>query len=180
MGQITKEMGKRIMKNIAIHTKLMYAFQRIRKVEIRPETGISKMEFFALQAIGGYQQKTGLPGIYVSELARNLRIASSQTSRMLKILEERELIGREIDNRDRRNTYVFLTEQGREVCRETQDSMKCFMKRVLQSMGEDRVEELISLCNELAEVMEREAMKNPGRPDWAADPKQPGKDNGDS
>lgn len=66
------------------------------------------------------------------------------------------------------------------MCRETQDSMKCFMKRVLQSMGEDRVEELISLCNELAEVMEREAMKNPGRPDWAADPKQPGKDNGDS
>ena len=28
--------------------------------------------------------------------------------------------------------------------------MKCFMKRVMQSMGEERVEELISLCNELA------------------------------
>lgn len=145
------------MKSIAIHTRLMYAFQRIRKVEVTPGTGISKMEFFALQAIGGYQQKTGLSGIYVSELAKNLRIASSQTSRMLRGLEERRLIGRQIDDRDRRNTYVFLTEEGRQVCKETQDSMKCFMKRVLQSMGEERVEELISLCNELADVMEQEA-----------------------
>lgn len=150
------------MKNIAIHTRLMYAFQRIRKVEVTPDTGISKMEFFALQAIGGYQQKTGLSGIYVSELAKNLRIASSQTSRMLKSLEERHLIGREVDGRDRRNTYVFLTEEGRKVCRETHDSMKCFMKRVLQSMGEERVEELISLCNELADVMEKEARQDPG------------------
>ncbi len=151
------------MKNIAIHTRLMYAFQRIRKVEVTPETGISKMEFFALQAIGGYQQKTGLSGIYVSELAKTLRIASSQTSRMLKSLEERQLIGRKIDDRDRRNTYVYLTEEGRQVCRETQDSMKRFMKRVLQSMGEERVEELISLCNELADVMEQEAEKPPSR-----------------
>ena len=150
------------MKNIAIHTRLMYAFQRIRKVEVTPETGISKMEFFALQVIGGYQQKTGLYGIYVSELAKTLRIASSQTSRMLRSLEERRLICREVDDRDRRNTYVFLTEEGRQVCRETQVSMKCFMRRVLQSMGEERVEELISLCNELADVMEKEAGQRPG------------------
>lgn len=145
------------MKSIAIHIRLMYAFQRIRKVEIVPETGISKMEFFALQAIGGYQQKTGRSGIYVSELAKHLRIASSQTSRMLKGLEERQLIGRKIDDRDRRNTYVFLTEAGKLMCKETQASMKCYMKRVLKSMGEERVEELISLCNELADVMEKEA-----------------------
>lgn len=145
------------MKNIAIHNRLMYAFQRIRKVNVVPETGISKMEFFALQAIGGYQQQTGLPGIYVSEVAHNLRIASSQTSRMLRSLEERNLIGRQVDDRDRRNTYVFLTEEGKEVCQRTQVFIKSYMERVLKSMGEERVEELIRLCNELADVMEKEA-----------------------
>lgn len=148
------------MKNIAIHNRLMYAFQRIRKVNVVPETGISKMEFFALQAIAGYQQKTGLPGIYVSEMAQNLRIASSQTSRMLRGLEERNLICRKVDDKDRRNTYVFLTEEGKQICQKTQDSIKSYMERVLKSMGEERVEELISLCNELADVMEREAKEH--------------------
>lgn len=148
------------MKNTAVHTRLMYAFQRIRKVDVIPETGISKMEFFALQAIGGYQHKTGLPGIYVSELAHNLKIASSQTSRMLKTLEERELIARKADVRDRRNTCVFLTEKGKQICRETQVSMKRYMERVMQTMGEERVEELIELCNELADVMEQTSFQH--------------------
>lgn len=146
-----------IMKDIAVHTRLMYAFQRIRKVNVMPETEISKMEFFALQAIGGCQQKTGISGIYVSEVAKSLRIASSQTSRMLRGLEERNLIGRKVDDKDRRNTYVFLTEEGKQMCQKIQASLKSYMERVLKSMGEDRVEELISLCNELADVMEREA-----------------------
>ena len=140
------------MKNTAVHTRLMYAFQRIRKVDVIPETGISKMEFFALQAIGGYQHKTGLPGIYVSELAH--------TSRMLKTLEERELIARKADVRDRRNTCVFLTEKGKQICRETQVSMKRYMEQVLQTMGEERVEELIELCNELADVMEQTSFQH--------------------
>lgn len=145
------------MRETEVHSRLMYTFQRIRKVNIMSGARISRMEFFALQVIGGYQQKTGLSGIYVSQLARQLKIASSQTSRMLKGLEERELIGRSTDARDRRNTYVFLTEKGKETCRETQDYLKNYMKRVLQAIGEERVEELISLCSELAEVMEQEA-----------------------
>lgn len=115
------------------------------------------MEFFALQVIEEHQRKTELPGIYVSDLAQSLKIASSQTSRMLKNLEERNLIGRDVDGRDRRNTCVFLTEEGRKTCLETQDYVKSYMNRVFQSMGEERIEELIRLCNELADIMEREA-----------------------
>ena len=151
------ENGDRIMRETEVHSRLMYAFQRIRKVNIMSGAKISRMEFLALQVIGGYQQKTGLSGIYVSELAGQLKIASSQTSRMLKGLEERELIGRSIDARYRRNTCVFLTEKGKEACQETQEYLKNFMERVLQAMGEERVEELVSLCGELAEIMEQEA-----------------------
>ncbi|MCI9173579.1 MAG: winged helix-turn-helix transcriptional regulator [Lachnospiraceae bacterium] len=146
------------MRETEVHSRLMYEFQRIRKVNIMSGAKISRMEFFALQVIGGYQQKTGLSGIYVSELAAQLKIASSQTSRMLKGLEERGLIGRSIDAGDRRNTCVFLTENGRETCRETGDYLKDYMERVLKAMGEERVEELISLCSELAEVMEQESL----------------------
>lgn len=145
------------MEMIGIHKRLMYAFQRIRKVDVAPGTGISRMEFFALQAIGCYQKDTGLPGIYVSELAQNLHIAPSQTSRMLKALEERGLIGRKVDARDRRNTCVSLTEEGQRASQETQCFMEHYMERVLRAMGEERVEGLIALCNELADAMEQEA-----------------------
>lgn len=128
------------MRDKEMQTRLMYAFHRFGKINIMPKTGISKMEFFALQVIDDYQQKTGMPGIYVSDLAQNLKIASSQTSRMLKNLEERNLIGRDVDGRDRRNTCVFLTEGGRQVCLETRDYVTNYMERVFQVMGEERIE----------------------------------------
>ena len=78
---------------------------------------------------------------------------------LLKPLEERKLIARIVDGKDRRNTCVFLTEKGREICKETQTYMKSYMCRVLKSMGEEQIEELIKLCNELADAMEKEANK---------------------
>lgn len=146
-----------IMKDNGVHTRLMYAFHRIQKINFPMGTDISRMEFFALQVINKHQQKTDTQGIYVSELAQNLHIASSQTSRMLKGLEERGLIGRCVDGRDRRNTYVYLTEEGTGICRQAQRNIKNYMNRVKNAMGEERMEELISLCSELADIMEQEA-----------------------
>ncbi len=151
--------GDENMKETIIFTRMMHAFHRIRKVNIVPNTGISKMEFLALQIIDKSKQEKNVSGIYVSELAKGLGIASSQTSRMLKGLEERKLIARIVDGKDRRNTCVFLTEKGREICKETQTYMKSYMCRVLKSMGEEQIEELIKLCNELADAMEKEANK---------------------
>lgn len=145
------------MRENGVHTRLMYAFHRIQKINFPVGMDISKMEFFALQVIGRYQQKMDAQGIYVSELAQSLQIAPSQTSRMLKNLEERNLIGRSIDGRDRRNTYVYLTEEGTEACRQAQSRIKNYMTRVEKSMGEERIEELVKLCNELADIMEQEA-----------------------
>lgn len=141
----------------AMHAELMEAFHRIQKVNISSMMEVSKGEFFALQIIAGYQKKhPEREGIYVSEIAGNLRIASSQTSRMLKNLEERKLIGRSIDTKDRRNTYVFLTENGREVCQRVHEKMNSYFESVLNQMGEERIKELIGLCRELSDVMEKE------------------------
>ncbi|WP_075720443.1 MarR family winged helix-turn-helix transcriptional regulator [Roseburia sp. 499] len=140
-----------------MHTELMEAFHRIQKVNISSMMEVSKGEFLALQIIGVYQKKyPEREGIYVSEIAGNLRIASSQTSRMLKNLEERELIGRSVDTKDRRNTYVFLTENGKEVCQRVHEKMQVYFEGVLNQMGEERMKELIGLCRELSDVMEKE------------------------
>ena len=95
----------------------------------------------------------------MSKIAEKLRIAPSQISRMLKKLEERELIGRSVDTRDRRNTYVFLSENGKEVCRQVQNNMQVYFESVWKSMGEEQIDELIRLCNRLADCMESEVKK---------------------
>lgn len=143
-----------------MHTEWMKSFHRIKKVNIASIMKVSKGDFFALQIIERYQKMNPeKEGIYVSNLAESLKIASSQTSRMLKNLEERNWVGRNVDPKDRRNTYVFLTEEGKEVCRQVEEKMQMYFQGVWNSMGKERVEELILLCNELADVMESELKK---------------------
>lgn len=138
-----------------MHVQLLEAFHRIQRVNFSSMMEVSKGEFFALQIIGTYQERhPQREGIYVSEIAGNLRIAPSQTSRMLKNLEERQLIGRNVDTKDRRNTYVFLTENGKEVCKNVQEKLQNYFTEVWSQMGEERIQELIGLCNELANIME--------------------------
>ncbi|MEG1291791.1 MAG: MarR family transcriptional regulator, partial [Lachnospiraceae bacterium] len=87
-----------------MYSRMMEAFHRIRKVNISTMMEVSQIEFFALQIIYKYQEEhLDREGIYVSDLAEKLKIASSQTSRMLRNLEERQWISRSIDTKDRRN-----------------------------------------------------------------------------
>lgn len=145
----------------ARNIKLIHAFHRIRRVNISTIIEVSQSEFFALRVLYKYQEEhPEKEGIYVSELAVKLRIASSQTSRMLRNLEESKLIGRSVDTKDRRNTYVFLTKEGEEVLRRTRKRLMAYVKCVENEMGEKKIEELTRLCNEMAEIMEREVGRN--------------------
>lgn len=146
-----------------VHTRMMHAFQRIKKVNFGALMQMPQSEFFALQVIARYQiEHPDREGIYVSKLAVILQIASSQTSRMLRNLEERDLISRSIDTRDRRNTYVCVTENGKRMSQDITKQLKEYMDGVLESMGEEKVEKLVQLCNEMAESMEKEAEKRIG------------------
>ena len=59
-------------------------------------------------------------GVYVSQLAKELKVSSPAVSRMLGILENKGPIGRDVDKDNRRNTYVYLTQQGEEEIAETE------------------------------------------------------------
>ncbi len=143
-----------------MHIRLLHAFHRIRRANISVMMEVSQSEFFALQIIYKYQQEyPDKEGIYVSELAEKLRIASSQTSRMLRNLEKRKLIKRSVDAKDRRNTYVVLTDEGENVWRHTKKCLMAYVKRVQNGMGEEKIEQLIGLCNEMAQIMEHEIKK---------------------
>ena len=77
--------------------ELLKAAGRMRRVRLSvlfPD--ISQGEFLALEVIYRYTLIQDGRKICVSDLAKNMKIASSAVSRMLHTLEERGLISREV------------------------------------------------------------------------------------
>lgn len=130
-------------------------FHRLRLEGLLPD--ISKREYELMAAVQDYMDgNSGKKGICVSGLALRLHVSSPAVSRMVSVLEEKGYIGRNMDKEDRRNTYIYLTEKGREAKAEAGAALCRLMERVMLRMGEEDMCQLIMLWNRLADIMEQE------------------------
>ncbi|TCL55655.1 DNA-binding MarR family transcriptional regulator [Kineothrix alysoides] len=118
---------------------------------------ISKREFEMLMVMEHFSRENDdRKGIYVWELAKALHISSPAVSKMIRALEERGYAGRDVDKADRRNTYVYVTDKGKEAQRKSKEKMDEVMRKVVIRMGEKNMKEFIVLCNLLEDIMEEE------------------------
>ncbi len=118
---------------------------------------ISKREFEMLMVMERFlRENNDRKGIYVWELAKALHISSPAVSKMIRALEERGYAGRDVDKEDRRNTYVYVTDKGKEAGKKSKEKMDKIMRRVVIRMGEKNMKEFITLCNLLEDIMEEE------------------------
>lgn len=132
-----------------------HRFKKLHMNELFPN--ISKGEFWALKMIQKATLKSESDcGVYVSTIAEHLKVTPSAISRMLKGLEEKELIERKVNKNDRRNTYVTLTEKGEMVARKVEAEVNELTNNVILAMGEEDSKTLIVLFNKLVDVMEAE------------------------
>lgn len=116
--------------------------------------GVSHHEFgFLMMILRFQQQHPEVKGIYVNELAKNMRITKSAVSKMLGNLERRELVERAVDPDNRRNTFVFLTEQGAELCEMQHERLRQFLQQVAAELGEQRYREILDGIQELSDAM---------------------------
>lgn len=136
------------------------AFHRFRKLDITsmfPE--LSGSDFRTLMTIECVGKEKEGKGIRVSELAQQMRVAAPAASRTLKGLEERGMIERSVDTEDRRNTYVFLTQKGKEVLEDAEQIMNDFSHAVFERLDEEKMEHLIAYLKEVYEVSAQEIKK---------------------
>lgn len=118
---------------------------------------LSKREYEMLSVIWQFMQDNDKKqGMYVSVLAKKLRVSSPAVSRMIGALESRGYIGRDVDKEDRRNTFVYLTDKGIREKEENEERMQRLMKRVMNRMGEKDMKEFVLLFNQFADIMEEE------------------------
>ena len=97
--------------------------------------------------------------IKMSELANKIGISTQSLSRMVKGLEEKGYLRREVDEEDRRNTFVCFTVKGKELSDEIHDKFLKLFKSVTQHIGQDKLIELGLRMDELVDVIEEELRK---------------------
>lgn len=118
-------------------------------------TGLRKSEFVMLEIIerenGNREQ-----GVLASDIAKRLRITAPAVSKMLRSMEEKGYVERRVDEKDRRNTRVSITPDGKEAEQQVRRQMQEFITGVIERLGEERTKELIHLMNRYTEIMQEE------------------------
>ena len=118
-------------------------------------TGLRKSEFVMLEIIerenGNREQ-----GVLASDIAKRLRITAPAVSKMLRSMEEKGYVERRVNEKDRRNTRVSITPDGKEAEQQVRRQMQEFITGVIERLGEDRTKEMILLMNQYTEIMQEE------------------------
>lgn len=97
--------------------------------------------------------------VTVSEVVRYMRVAAPAVSRTLRSLEEKNYVERMVCEGDRRNVYVRVTEEGKEVLNECNRILSELLKSVTEKMGEEDMNRLIGYLNKLEQIAELEIEK---------------------
>lgn len=121
----------------------------------------SKGEFMMISVIAGElaeleKEGSNQPGVKVSAITKKLKHSMPATSKMLNGLEDNGYINRITSKEDRRAVYINLTESGREKAKEITESMDEFTNRIMQKLGDNEAEVLITLLRQMYGIMEEE------------------------
>ena len=123
--------------------------------------GVSRSEFLALMLIdktNGDKQDIS-KCIQAGDICKGLNCTPAAISKMLKNLEGKGWIVREVNKDNRRNTNIILTEKGHDVINDARKRINEFTKRISNRLGEDKLDQLISILEETYEIAREEINK---------------------
>jgi len=87
-----------------------------------------------------------------TQIAEEACLLLPSLTRILQKLEDKKMISRERDQRDRRRQVVTITETGEAVISDNLEASMALAAATRTKMGEDRYEELLDLLNELDRI----------------------------
>ncbi|MCZ2443484.1 MAG: MarR family transcriptional regulator, partial [Flavobacteriales bacterium] len=99
-------------------------------------------------------------GIPATKIAPLLGMEPRSLSRMLKTLEEKGLIYRQSDNKDKRLVRIFLTEDGKEKKDIAKQTVKQFNHVVQQAVSKDKLSNFFDVIADLQRIIETNQIFN--------------------
>jgi DNA-binding MarR family transcriptional regulator len=101
--------------------------------------------------------KNGTPATKIAPL---LGMEPRSLSRMLKNLEERQLIYRENDTKDKRLVKIFLTEQGKEKKEIAKKTVKRFNNVIRQHIDAKKLDAFFEVVQDINKIIEKNNIFN--------------------
>lgn len=112
---------------------------------------LSLPEFIALAHIEKNREDSP-ENIYADDLQQYLYVSKPAISQMLKSLETKGYIQREINQVNRRKLTVTLTEQGHEALRSAMERYETALAKIIDTFGADKTRQLIALLSEFVSI----------------------------
>lgn len=94
-------------------------------------------------------------GVGIMELARLLSVNAAAVTRQVKEMERDDLVERRADSRDKRRSYVRLSEKGRQLFALVHDRAHEFEKTVCGSAGAEEIATAVSVLARVRAAIER-------------------------
>lgn len=94
--------------------------------------------------------------IIPSELGKIMNVTTPRVTAILNKLEAKKLIVRAISPEDRRNVFVILSDQGKEVVEEKIAKQQQNIQTLVERLDESDVESFIRVLNELETVIDEQ------------------------
>ena len=115
------------------------------------EMGLTPAQFGVLTVLNAH------PGLDQSSLARSLGFDKVTMLRVLRVLESRGLVAREVCASNRRNLSITLSETGLTLLLKAQDAAERAYKRLMSPLSPEQQQQLVSLLQQLSEGLEAQA-----------------------
>ncbi|MDD3429137.1 MAG: MarR family transcriptional regulator [Oscillospiraceae bacterium] len=122
-------------------------------IRLKPHVDLNKSQFSLLLTLHFMILHQNLPGISVGELARKLGQATPSITQKLNVLFDKGYIERSQNEKDRRITYISITQSGSQILKDSHDQFKEMLENLTEKMGEKNIKELIILLKQLTSTV---------------------------
>lgn len=142
--------------------ELIHAILQSRQLaaQMYTDSDITIAEFAALARIA-HNKRESEDNIYADDLQGILCISKPAISQMLKSLETRGYIQREINLVNRRKLTVMLTPQGQAVLRKSRAYFADLLADIVKRFGEEKTRQLIALNTEFFTMTQEAVQQRP-------------------
>ena len=133
------------------------AIKKLHSISFNPIiTGLNSSEYFLLKVLLKSCEVSDNNCVKVSDLAKKMRVSAPSVTKILNSLEKKELILRQSDKENRRNTLVFITDKGIEIKKKNDAILSLVMKDVYDRVGRENIIQFLHLAELIQDAFDDE------------------------
>lgn len=129
------------------------AIKQLHAISFNPLIeGINSNEYHLLEYLYNNETKQ----IVVSDITNKLKIAAPSVTKLLNGLDKKGYTVREIDPSNRRNTFVYITDEGKNIVQHNKAIISKVISDVYDNVGRENIVQFLHLAKLIHEAFEEE------------------------